>query len=253
MLAPSDDWATRCAAVIPCHNEAASIREIVLGVRRHLPNVFVVDDGSTDPTATLAVNAGAEVLRLPRNLGKGSALKAGWKLAQQRGYDWALTLDGDGQHLPNDIPALLNHAAATRADLVIGNRMTDARRMPWMRRQANRWMSRCLSRMSGVRLPDSQCGFRLVNLQAWAAIELNTHRFEIESELLLVFIAAGHRVAFAPIQTVYPPKCPSKIHPVSDTWRWLRWLVQASGLFCRRARQPAELSFLTCDTTLVPK
>ena len=86
----------------------------------------------------------------------------------------------------------------------------------------NRWMSRRLSRLARCELPDSQCGFRLVRLEAWKQADLHTTGFEIESEMLIAFIAAGFSVAFVPIEVIYKQR-PSKIHPVVDSWRWWRW------------------------------
>ena len=217
------DWPAQCAAVIPCLNEAAAIETLVRQVREHLPAVIVVDDGSTDATGEQAARAGAEVLRHDHPQGKGAALQAGLKRAHERGFAWAMTLDGDGQHSPEDVPAFLQHATRTGAALVIGNRMADAVQMPWLRRQVNRWMSRRLSHLAGHALPDTQCGFRLFRLDAWSRLPIATRHFEIESEMLLAFVGAGHCVEFIPIQVIYKTE-QSKIHPWRDTVRWFRWL-----------------------------
>jgi glycosyltransferase involved in cell wall biosynthesis len=231
------DWARQCAAVIPCLNEAATIESVVRQVRGHLPTIFVVDDGSSDTTGAAAVRAGAEVLRHEQPRGKGAALHTGLQRAHQRGFTWAMTLDGDGQHSPDDIPALLQCAERTNAALVIGNRMTDPRGMPWLRRQVNHWMSHRLSKIAGRPLPDTQCGFRLVKLAPWSQLQLQTSHFEIESEVLLEFIAAGHAVEFAPVRVIYKTE-QSKIHPVRDTLRWFRWLRnRRRGAPLRRLRQ----------------
>jgi len=216
------DWANQCAAVIPCFNEAGHIAAVVAGVQRHLPNVVVVDDGSTDDTADQAKAAGADVVRFSKNSGKGSALRAGWQRAAEHGFHWVLMLDGDGQHAPDDIPNFFVCAEKSDATLVIGNRMKNCRAMPWLRRQANRWMSRRLSRLTGERLPDSQCGFRLACLDTLLRLPRPVDRFEIESEVLVAFLAAGQKAGFVPIQTIYKTGA-SKIHPLADTWRWLRW------------------------------
>jgi hypothetical protein len=149
-------------------------------------------------------------------------LRTGLAQLRQQQFGWALIMDGDGQHQPGDIPAFLSRAAVTGAALVIGNRMHHAQAIPWLRRQVNRWMSRQISRRAGRLLPDSQCGFRLLNLEAWAGLHLDTNHFEVESEMLLAFVRAGHRVEFVPINVIGAgPR--SRIHPVTDTWRWLRW------------------------------
>ena len=213
---------TNCAAVVPCFNEAASITTLVVALRRQLPFVLVVDDGSTDETARLAKVAGAVVIQHERNHGKGTALKTGLAHALRQGCEWAVTLDGDGQHAPEDLPALVRCAEETGALLVIGNRMNEAWRIPWLRRQVNRWMSGKLSQCARRTLPDTQSGFRLIHLQTWAALPLQTEHFEVESETLMAFLAAGRRVEFVPIRVVRSAR-DSHIHPVADSLRWWRW------------------------------
>lgn len=227
---------TTCAAVIPCFNESASIATLVTAVRRQLPSVLVVDDGSTDMTAKLAESAGAVVLRHARNLGKGAALRTGLARALAQGFEWVVMLDGDGQHAPEDLPALWRCAEQTAAKLVIGNRMDEAHKMPWLRRSVNRWMSRMISRRAGEFLPDTQSGFRLIHLPTWTALPLNAQRFEVESEMLLAFLAAGRRVEFVPVRVLRSGRA-SHICPVADALRWLRWWRNFSRL--PAACQPA--------------
>ncbi len=222
-----------CVVVIPCVDEGAVILSLVESVRRQIAHVIVVDDGSKDATAALAAKAGAEVLRHATMRGKGAALDTGLRHAASRGFAWALTMDGDGQHAAEDIPAFLSETRHGSADLVVGNRMGDATRMPWIRRRANEWMSRRLSDAAGFLLPDSQCGFRLLRLSAWSGLSIHAAHFEIESETLLAFIAAGHSVKFIPVQTIYKGER-SKIRPVRDTVRWFRWWSQARRKMVRR-------------------
>jgi glycosyltransferase involved in cell wall biosynthesis len=231
------DWSKMCAVVIPCFNEGRTVAPLVGKVRRDLPTIIVVDDGSTDQTGILASGAGAQVLKHPRNLGKGAALRTGLTAAAAQGFTWAISMDGDGQHRPEDIETLLQCAGQTGAALVAGNRMHDAQSMPWSRRLVNIWMSRLLSRRAGRFLPDSQCGFRLLFLKAWAALRLETDHFEVESEMLLAFLATGHNVEFVPIGVVGRGHC-SRIHPVVDTLRWFRWWRSVSRA---SAGQPPSL------------
>lgn len=212
----------RCAAVIPCLNEAASIAPLVAAVRQRVPFVVVVDDGSADGTTYLAKGAGAVVIRHERNLGKGAALKSGLSHALKQGREWAVTLDGDGQHSPEDLPALLRCAGETGALLVIGSRMDEAGKIPWLRRRVNRWMSRQLSRRAGRHLPDTQSGYRLVHLRTWASLSLTAKHFEVESEMLMAFLAARRRVEFVPIRVVRGSRS-SHIRPLADSLRWWRW------------------------------
>ena len=217
-----------CAVVIPCLDEGAVIGSLVEQVRRQVPAVLVIDDGSRDDTAAVATAAGAEVLRHPGTQGKGAALGTGLKAIAARNLAWAITMDGDGQHDPEDIPAFLARAKATDATLVVGNRMHEPLAIPWVRRAVNRWMSRRLSRRAGMNLPDSQCGFRLINLKAWSGLRLTTRHFEVESETLMAFVAAGQRIEFVPIRVIgRGPR--SHIRPVVDTLRWWRWWRGSSG------------------------
>lgn len=220
------NWSTRCAAVIPCLNEAPTIAELVSAVGQHIPSVLVIDDGSSDDTSTLAKGKGAEVFRHETSHGKGAALQTGWERARRKGFEWVLTLDGDGQHWAGDIPAFLDAAERSGAELIVGNRMDNPAGMPWLRRNVNRWMSKRISKLAGLQLPDSQCGFRLMKLNAWSKLSLTATRFEIESDVLLAFAARGFSIEFVPIQVIYKSER-SKIHPVRDTIRWFRWWRQA--------------------------
>jgi glycosyltransferase involved in cell wall biosynthesis len=211
-----------CAAVIPCWNEVATIAGVVRRVRSHLTQVFVVDDGSTDGTAAEATAGRATLLRHDRNRGKGAALRTGLTAALAAGFRWGLTLDADGQHPPESIPALLRCAEETGAELVVGNRFARPDAMPVIRRLVNQWMSRQLSRRAGTPLPDSQSGFRLLALNRWAQLPLTADHFEVESEVLLAFLAAGARVSFVPVPVI-PARRPSRIHLAVDAWRWWHW------------------------------
>jgi glycosyltransferase involved in cell wall biosynthesis len=225
------DWQAVCAAVIPCLNEETTIAPLVMAVRRHVSTVFVVDDGSTDGTATSAKAAGATVLRHAMSLGKGAALRTGWAKARDSGFNWALTLDGDGQHSPQDIPTFFNACERNSARLVVGNRMHQAHRIPLVRRCVNVWMSRQISKLAGRELPDSQCGFRLMNLEDWTRLPVTASHYEIESEVVLLFARAGLRIEFVPIEVIYRNE-QTKIRPWRDTMRWLRWRREA------RAKKP---------------
>lgn len=250
---------SKYVAVIPCLNEAKTIAGLVRAVTHQLradpvnlrastnpaaagdklPSVIVVDDGSSDATGAVAADAGARVLTHPRVRGKGAALTTGLSEARRLGFEMALVLDGDGQHTPADIPVFLSCARQTSAPLIVGNRMQTPEGMPWLRRVVNRWMSQRLSTLAGRLLPDSQCGFRLINLQTWSALAISAEHFEIESEILLAFIAAGARVEFVPIQVIYKSE-QSKIHPWRDTWRWFRWIRRWRGSAVSNAAQTSR-------------
>jgi glycosyltransferase involved in cell wall biosynthesis len=216
------DWARKCAVIIPCFDEAGTIADVVRDARKYVPTVIVVDDGSTDATAIRAREAEAVVIQLGANHGKGAALRMGCEEAAKRDFAWVLLMDGDGQHAAADFPKFLACVEEKGADLVVGNRFEQAAGIPAVRRFVNRWMTRRLSDLTGRDLLDSQCGFRLVRLEAWARASLRTSGFEIESEMLVNFLAAGFSVEFVPIQVIYKQRS-SKIHPFKDSWKWWRW------------------------------
>jgi glycosyltransferase involved in cell wall biosynthesis len=210
-----------CAAVIPCFNEAGSIGDLTRNALRSVRAVWVVDDGSSDRTRFEAENAGAAVIRHQVNLGKGASVREGLAAVQAAGYEWAVIMDGDGQHDPAEIMQL-KYAAASGADLVIGNRMQNPAAMGGVRRFVNRWMSQRIGKRIGIECPDSQCGFRLVRLDAWAKLRLRQNRFEFESEMLVAFVRAGLKVAFVPV-SCRRARRRSRIRPLVDTVRWFRW------------------------------
>ena len=211
-------------ALIPAHNEARSIGEVVRRALPHLGAVFVVADGCTDRTAETAAEAGAAVIALPERRGKATALRHGWAaLAAEPAWRQLVLLDGDGQHDPASIPALIAARAATGAELVLGRRDFEGTPMPLARRWTNRLMSRVLSHRVGQGVADSQCGFRLATREFLESRHWRSNHFEIESEMILHAAARGWRVAEVPIATVYRQE-QSKISPCRDAWRWLRLL-----------------------------
>jgi glycosyltransferase involved in cell wall biosynthesis len=206
--------------LIPARNEAATIAAVVRGCRRAGFSVTVIDDASTDATAPLAAQAGADVIvRRGPHHGKTAALHHA--LAQVSGaVDWLIFLDGDGQHDPGDLERFWR--LREDADLVVGNRLPDAAHMPLLRRWTNRLMS-ALLRRSGI--ADSQCGFRLVR-RAWLGSWLPSgHHFQFETEMALLAAAGSARVVNLPIAATYAGE-ESKIIPWRDALNFARCLVR---------------------------
>jgi glycosyltransferase involved in cell wall biosynthesis len=209
------------AAVIPAYLEEKHIGEVVTRTLRQLVNVVVVDDGSSDATADAARKAGADVIVHEQNRGKGESIKSGFRYWFDHGAAYVVILDGDGQHLPEEIERFLNAASSGVGELLIGTRMNDVREMPRLRRMVNRYMSRKISRACGQDIPDTQCGFRMVHRSIIPSLLGGTERFDYETEMLILASRAGCRIASVPISTVYSDEV-SSIHPVRDTLRFFK-------------------------------
>jgi glycosyltransferase involved in cell wall biosynthesis len=206
------------AALIPAYNEAATIADVVRGVRRFVSHVLVVDDGSADGTADEARAAGARVVAHATNLGKGQAVRTGLADLLSGDITHVILLDGDMQHLPHETPRLLDAARATGADVVIGERRFDRAGMPASRYHANRIGSRALSSFVGVPLGDTQCGFRVFRAEALRTMRLSARGYDIETEMLIKLRRLGGRVASVPVSAVYNLRR-SKLRPIRDTTR----------------------------------
>jgi glycosyltransferase involved in cell wall biosynthesis len=208
----------RTAALIPAFNEARSIRDVIDGIRPFVDHVLVVDDGSTDGTEAAARKSGAEVLGHPANRGKGHAVRAGIAALLPRDFTHVLLMDGDMQHLPAEAARLIEAAAQTGADLVLGERRFGREGMPASRYHANRWGSRALSWFVGVPLSDTQCGFRVVRLAALSGLALRARGYDIETEMLVKLWRRGARITSVPVSAVYAGQA-SKLRPIRDTTR----------------------------------
>jgi glycosyltransferase involved in cell wall biosynthesis len=214
----------RICALIPAFNESRTIAEVVEGVRQQITDVVVIDDGSGDGTADIARAAGATCLQLPRNCGKASALRAGIAFARDHEFSYVITLDGDGQHLPQDIPVMLRVAEETGADLVIGTRPFDRALMPRSRYFSNIVGSRLASALIGCEIRDSQSGFRLFRLDKLGDAKLRSRCYELEMEILIKMARSGCTIAHAPVRMVYEDgQARSKMKPVRDTVRVCLW------------------------------
>ncbi len=224
------------AALIPAYREERYIADVVRRTASAVGFVLVVDDGSGDATGPLALEAGAEVLLHDRNLGKGAAIKSGLRHLARRGFDYIMILDGDGQHRPEEIQNFLTAARAGESvRLWLGNRMSDTRSMPLVRRLTNRFMSWLLSRVCGQRIADSQCGFRLVHRSLVPLLDCESSAFDYESEMLIRISRAGEAIGAVPISTVYRDET-SSIRPARDAVRFFKLIWRYTG---RAAHSPA--------------
>lgn len=181
--------------------------------------VVVVDDGSMDQTGEIALQLGAEILKHPHNLGKGMALRTGFKYILQKNYDLVITLDADGQHDPTEIPFLLNVFQSVKPDLLIASRAGEFHRMTFLRRFWNRLGVRAVSRLCHADITDSQSGFRLIRTKVLRDILLTTTGFEMELELMIKACKKGYGVLSIPIHVSrVDGTSSSHFRPVTDTW-----------------------------------
>jgi len=209
----------RVCAVVPAYNEQRYVSEVISGIKKHLADVLVVDDGSDDDTARIAKEAGAIVVRHEQNRGKGEALKTALAWAGKNNFEAIIVLDADGQHDWDEIPAFIETAAREQADFVVGNRMDRIENMPWLRKVTNQFTSWAISRMIGQPVYDTQCGYRLVRLDAMRNLKLRTHKYDTESEMLVLAGKKGYKIANVTIKTIYSGQ-PSFINPVKDSLRF---------------------------------
>lgn len=215
----------RACVVIPAYNAAKTLTGLLQRLKPlGLPTV-VVNDGSTDETAPVAIRSGSFVISHLANRGKGAALRSGFDYAVKTGYEAVITLDSDGQHDPQDIPQLLDAAALNGHHIIIGQRTQDLHRMPLVRRWTNRAMSWIVSRLTRQSIPDSQCGFRVIHRDVLTQVSLTSRRFDLETEILLAAAGRGWRVRSVPIRTIYE-RHGSHIHPISDGLRFFRLVLR---------------------------
>jgi glycosyltransferase involved in cell wall biosynthesis len=205
----------RPVGLVPAYEAQGTVGAVVRGARTWLDGVIVVDDGSSDATGGEARSAGAEVVRLPENRGKGAALRAGLEAILATDATHVAFLDADGQHDPADLPALLE-AARHGEDFVIGSRMASAEAIPAYRFRTNEIGSRILTRMTGHEIEDAQSGYRVVAASVLRRMRLNARGYSIESEMLLKAAPHVRRFAHVPVRAIYGG--PSHYRPFRDTW-----------------------------------
>jgi glycosyltransferase involved in cell wall biosynthesis len=216
----------RIAAAIPAYDAARSVGAVVGRTLAIVPNVLVVDDGSHDGTAEAARAAGAEVHAVPTNRGKGAALRAAFEILFARGFTGVVTLDADGQHLPEEIPRLLS--AAPEADLVLGTRDHLFAEMGLARRFSNRLSSRAISLVAGRAISDVQTGFRLYSRGLIERTGFPEPRFEAESAVVVRAVRLGLRVATIPVRLGNADgRATSHYRPIVDSARIAAAVIRA--------------------------
>ena len=210
--------------VIPAYNEEDNLAGLLQNVKGKGLSVLAVDDGSIDNTYVVARKWADVALHNIKNLGKGISLRRAISyLFQENHFDYVITMDGDGQHSPEDLTYFIQEGKSSEAVIIIGNRMDQPRRMPIVRVMTNRFMSWLISKLTKQKIPDTQCGFRLIKRDLLEKIRFTTYRFETESEILIQASRLGYKIESIPIKSIYR-KEKSRINPLFDTVRFINFI-----------------------------
>ena len=211
-----------CVVVIPTYNNEKTIEKVVDDVLQYTADVIVVNDGSTDNTAQiLSGREDIDIVHLKKNQGKGVALQEGFRWAISKGFRYAITIDSDGQHYPEEMLHFLDYIEDNPDSLIVGARNLNAENMPEKNSFANKFSNFWLFVETGKQLSDTQSGFRLYPVERLNGIRWFTRRYEFELEVLVRSIWRGIEVVNLPIKVFYPPKEERVSHfrPARDFFR----------------------------------
>ena len=218
-------------ACIPAYNEEGVIADLVKRSLPQVDQVIVCDDGSTDKTVDLAKSAGAHVIRNQKNLGKGSALKSLFEYAKEVNADVIVTIDGDGQFLPEEIPKLINPILLHKYDIVIGYRFDTTTDMPSYRKIGNKLLDKVTSFASELPFRDTQSGFRAYSKKAIELIQFTADGFGADSEILINAARQGLKISEEKITVIYDTggKTSTK-NPISHSGDVIATLIELVAL-----------------------
>lgn len=194
-----------CGIIIPAYNVASQVASVLDCVLKYVnkERIYLIDDGSDDNTLEVGKSKGVTVYRNEKNQGKGRALRTGFDLALSQGVDSVFTIDGDGQHDPNYIPDFIQCMQSDTCDMVVGWRDFRIGKMPIDRIFSNVLSSLLVSIILNKKIPDSQCGFRLISVNLLKQITLTSVKYEIETELILKTVFRKCKLSFLPIESLY--------------------------------------------------
>ena len=214
-------------ACIPSFNEEKMITDVVKRTLDHVNQVIVCDDGSNDNTSKKAKDAGAYVIKHEKNLGKGAALKSLFEHVLKIDADIVVTIDGDGQFLPEEIPKLIKKLEKTNTDIVIGYRFDDTTEMPYYRQIGNKLLDKVANLGSTLHLRDTQSGFRVYSKKALQKIKFANEGFGVDSEILLDASNRGLKISEEKVKVIYNTgEKTSTKNPLSHTGGVLSALIE---------------------------
>ena len=218
----NEQW--RVCVVVPTYNNAVTIVDVLRRIAAITQHIIVVIDGCTDDTRERLkdfTDAPLVIVDHAENKGKGAALLSGFKCAILKGYEYAITIDSDGQHFPEDIPVFLRAMEEHPEAFIIGSRNLKQKNMSGGSSFANHFSNFWFAVQTGVRLPDTQTGYRLYPLRNLSGVHLITSRYEAELELLVFAAWAGADLIPVPVRVYYPPKNKRVSHfrPLTDFLR----------------------------------
>ena len=237
----------RLLIACPCYNEAATIASVLAGIPKTFTGVdsvrlLVIDDGSSDDTAALALKAGAMVIRHKRNMGLGSAFRSAVDYAVEHGFDLMVNMDGDGQFNPADIQKLIDPILRQEADFVYGSRFTNGdkiKHMSHVKRWGNRRMNRLVSRLCDQKFSDVSCGFRAYSRET--LLKINFYgRFTYTQESFLCFSFYHLAITEAPVEVRYFPD--RKSHVSGNIWKFFK---RTSGILFGLMRDYYPMRFFS--------
>ncbi len=220
--------------IIPAFNAARTVGDVVRGALKYIPHVIVADDGSNDRTADFASQAGAEVVSIGSNKGKGNALKVLFNKASDEGYSAVISMDADGQHDPEEIPRFLAAYQKCRDCIIVGTRMHEKEKIPKARYNSMHIARFYVSLVANQFVEDTQCGYRLYPLSIVQGVKLVTGKYVTETELLMKAGDMGKRIEFVKIKTIYGENG-SHFRPVTDvtlitayvvSYVHVKWLIE---------------------------
>lgn len=197
----------KVCVIIPTYNNAATIAGVINDVLEYTPNVIVINDGSTDDTRNIITETpNIYTVNYEPNRGKGWALRTGFKRAIELGYQYAITIDSDGQHFAKDLPVFINKLQEEGPALIMGARnMNTAENVPGKSSFGNKFSNFWYKVETGIELPDTQTGYRLYPLEPISKMRFFTHKYEFEIEVIVRLAWAGVKVVSVPITVYYPP------------------------------------------------